>query len=65
MATESFGLYANQSVEESVSPEMRVNVFRVIFDILLLYGTDFLEEKGYNVRYVILTERSSIHLGLL
>lgn len=49
MATESFGLYVNQATEKGVSEEMRESVFRIIFDILLLYGVDILANKGHSV----------------
>lgn len=49
MATESFGLYVNQAMESGVSEEMRESVFRIIFDILLLYGVDILADKGHSV----------------
>lgn len=50
MATESFGLFINQALEKTITDDMRESVYRIIFDILLLYGIDFLQIKGYNVR---------------
>lgn len=47
-AVESFGLFVGQAV--STEGEMQENVYKIIFDILILNGLDFLlERKNHGV----------------
>jgi condensin complex subunit 3 len=48
MALDSFGLFVNQS--QTAEGELKVRVYEVVFDILMLYGVDFLAERGHGVR---------------
>lgn len=50
MALDAFGLFVHQS--QQTTGELQIKVYQIIFDILMLYGLDFLQEKGeaYAVR---------------
>ena len=42
-ALDSFGLFVHQSQE--TNGELQIKIFKIIFDILMLYGVSFLTEK--------------------
>lgn len=48
MALDSFLLLARQS--ESTAGEMQVKVLQTLFDLLVLHGVNFGEERGIGVR---------------
>lgn len=51
MALESFGLFVHQS--QNTEGELQIRIFEIIFDILMLYGVNFLESKGHNSERVL------------
>jgi condensin complex subunit 3 len=48
MAVESFGLFVNQAL--TTEGDLQEAVYKIIFDLLMLYGIEFLGEKGHGVR---------------
>lgn len=47
MAKSSWIVFAKES--QLGEGELRVKVLQSIFDLLILYGTDFVEEQGFGV----------------
>ena len=50
-ALDSFGLYIHQSQE--TTGELQITIYKIIFDILMLYGVSFLEVKGHSAETVL------------
>jgi condensin complex subunit 3 len=50
MALDSFGLFVNQS--QSAEGDLKIRVYEIVFDILMLYGVDFLTDRGHGVRHL-------------
>lgn len=48
MALDSFQLLARQS--ESTEGELQVSVLQTLFDLIVLHGVNFGEERGFGVR---------------
>lgn len=52
MALESFGLFVHQS--QATEGQLQIDIFRILFDILMLYGLDFLSAQfGHGADKVI------------
>ncbi|KAH8928058.1 hypothetical protein BT69DRAFT_1329975 [Atractiella rhizophila] len=50
-AIDAFGLFTHQS--QNAEGDLRINVLQTTFDILMLYGLNFLSEKGHSPDRVI------------
>lgn len=47
-ALSAFGVFVGQSQSEEVADELRIKMYKTIFDILMLHGISFLHVKGPN-----------------
>jgi condensin complex subunit 3 len=58
IALDSFGVFVHQV--QAAEIDLRIKVLKIVFDLLLQHGIDFLAEKGHGVRPFTLPQPQGI-----